>query len=130
MPCPMRSAPRWSSASRTVCGPVDSPACGTLCSPAALAPREVRRELRPRHTDLRAAEPEADQAVRTYAQGQVEGEVRRRDAGLAGDVEAPGAAGSRSRRALARRASSTASQNASAAIPRMTDEYGVSVSSA
>ncbi len=31
---------------------------------------------------------------------------------------------------MARRASSTASQNASAAIPRVTDEYGVRVSSA
>ena len=37
VPWPMRSAPRSRSASQTVCGPVVSPACGTLCSPAARA---------------------------------------------------------------------------------------------
>ena len=61
------------SASQMVCGPVDSPACGTLCSPAARACGEVRRELRARHADLRAAQTEADQPVRALAQRDVEG---------------------------------------------------------
>ena len=68
MPCPIRSAPRWVSASQIVSGPVDSPACGTLCRPAASAACEVRRELLARHPDLRAAETEADQPVRTLPQ--------------------------------------------------------------
>ena len=37
MPCPMRSARRSCSASQIVSAPVDSPACGTLRSPAARA---------------------------------------------------------------------------------------------
>ena len=37
MPCSIRSAPRLVIASQMVSGPVVSPACGTLCSPAARA---------------------------------------------------------------------------------------------
>ena len=36
-PWPMRSAPSTRSAPQTLSGPRVSPACGSLCSPAALA---------------------------------------------------------------------------------------------
>ena len=43
MPCPIRSARRPSSASQIVAGPDISPACGTLCSPAAMAEANTER---------------------------------------------------------------------------------------
>ncbi len=43
MPCPIRSACRPSSASAIVAGPDISPACGTLCSPAAMAEANTDR---------------------------------------------------------------------------------------
>jgi hypothetical protein len=43
MPCPIRSARRPSSASQIVAGPDISPACGTLCSPAAMADANTER---------------------------------------------------------------------------------------
>ena len=89
MPCPIRSAPSSRSESQTVSGPVDSPACGTLCSPAARARAKWSAEPRPRHAELRAAETEADQSLGLLLQRDVEREVGGRDAGLAGDVEAP-----------------------------------------
>src|SRR6266702_3556459 len=43
MPCPIRSARSPSSASQIVAGPDISPACGTLCSPAAMAEANTER---------------------------------------------------------------------------------------
>src|SRR5581483_3979492 len=43
VPCPIRSAPKPSSASQIVSGPLISPACGTLCSPAATAAPNTSR---------------------------------------------------------------------------------------
>ena len=68
--CRGRSARRRAarSASQTVSGPVVSPACGTECSPSGAGLVEVRLELRPRHADLRAAEPEPDQRGRRHVE--------------------------------------------------------------
>ena len=55
--------------SQTVSGPVVSPACGTRVQPGGAGRVEVRLELRPRHADLRAAEPEADQPLGPVVDG-------------------------------------------------------------
>ena len=68
----MRSAPRSRSASQTVCGPVVSPACGTLCSPAARAWSKYGLELRAVDADLGAAEPEADQRLGRVVEREAE----------------------------------------------------------
>ena len=57
--------------------------------PGGVSLGEVRRELRPRHADLRTAEAEAHQAVGLQPQGGVDRGVGAHEAELAGDVEAP-----------------------------------------
>ena len=90
VPWPIRSAPSIRSASHTVCGPVVSPACGTLCRPAARAWSKYVLELRPVDADLGAAEAEADQRLGCVVE-RVAQRVRcgRRQPGLPGDVVDP-----------------------------------------
>ena len=82
--------------------------------PGGAGLREVRRRTARADADLGAAEAEADQPVRALLRATSSVTSAAGDAGLAGDVEAPGAAARRSRARPGARASSTASQNASA----------------
>ncbi len=90
MPCPIRSAPRASSADRTSSGPALSPAWGTLCNPAARRRGEVRGEGGPRRAGLGTAEAEADERAGWVVQRCVEGQLRPLGAVAAGDVVHPG----------------------------------------
>ncbi len=86
----MRSAPRSRSASHTVCGPVVSPACGTLCRPAARARsktslnwgRSTPTSGPPRPKPIRVSGAFGRSAKPTRVLGG-------RQAGLAGDVVDP-----------------------------------------
>ena len=78
---------------------------------------EVRLELRPGYADLRAAQTEADQPVRPLLERDPQRLLGRRQAGLARDVEAPAQLDAEIGLGRAR-ASSIASQNAGAGIPR------------
>ena len=90
MPCPMRSAPRWSSDVPDRLRAGGLPGVRHAVQPGGAGLREVRRELLPRHADLRAAEAEADQPVRAAVAARRRAWRRRAgEAGLAGDVEAP-----------------------------------------
>ena len=57
--------------------------------PRRAGPREVRGELLPADTDLRATQPEADQSVGSMSQRDIQGDLGGRQAGLPWDVEAP-----------------------------------------
>ena len=80
---------------------------------------EVRLEPRPRYADLRAAEAEADQAVRLLAQRDVEGQVAGRARPTRRGCRSTTAWSMSCSASTVRRASSTASQNASAEMPRV-----------
>ena len=84
--------------------------------PRGLGPGKVRRELRARDTDLGTAEPEAHQSVRPAAQRDVEGHVGGLEPASPGMSKHQRSVMSCSRSTV-RRASSIASQNASAAMP-------------
>ena len=89
MPCPIRSAPRWRSASQIDLRTGRLAGVRHAVQSGGARLREVRGELLPADADLRTAQPEADQTVRSVSQRGVQRDVGGRHAGFARDVEAP-----------------------------------------
>ncbi len=129
VPWPIRSAPSTRRASQTVSGPVVSPACGTLRRPAARARSKyglnwgrgtpISGPPRPKLTRPSGARSTASLVVSSAA-------ARPASPGMSKHQR------STTPRSFsaALRASSMASMKATSGMPRLTEEYGVTVSSA
>ena len=103
---------------------------GARCAGRPRGPGRSAAGTRPRDADLRAAEPEARPARPGGCPARTTGSRRPRACRSRRGCRRSSAARCRSRARAPIRASSIASQNASTGIPRLTEVYGVNVSSA